>query len=95
MSKKNNSKDIIVKNSSVGRRHNRSKGRATVNQDVAASPPKWVDIGSGVLEFRSRGKHGGSNYIRMNNFGKFESLNSFKKNHFLSRNGRDMANAAE
>lgn len=43
------------------RRHNKSNGRGTIQQDMAHSDPKWNDMGNGIL--MSRGK--GQNYIAL------------------------------
>lgn len=62
------SKSNIKKGSVIERRRNH-----TVNQDVAASFPKWFDVGCGMLE--SRSASGSINHIRRNkDTNKWESV---------------------
>lgn len=62
---KNGAKVQAKKGLVVNRRHNR-----TINQDVARSHPKWVDIGLGVLKSVN-----GPNYAKVGAFGKLVPLN--------------------
>lgn len=87
-----NTNAVAPKN--TARRHNRSHNHATVNQNVAAHPPKWMDRGDGVLVRKSNRFPGEKNtMIKLTN-GSWKSL-SPNRFPFNPVSDNVIANAAE